>query len=220
MGNYDEFAEQYAELTKQEQGTRERLYSLLPQNLKGKLVLDVGCGSGHDAAHYQGEGAQVYGIDISEREINMAKNKMQGVFTIGSMECLPYENEFFNHVTSMYALQASKDVEKTLLEMARVTKTSGTINIVTKHPFRNLLESHVNDGNSDYFNQGIVTSKIFEGKITLHEPGHTMQQYLNPEMLKHARLTHFSEHNDYPLSDQVIEGLTYPTFMILQYTKE
>jgi ubiquinone/menaquinone biosynthesis C-methylase UbiE len=220
MGNYDEFAEEYAQLTKNlEDQTRERLYALLPDSLENKLVLDVGCGSGHDAIVYRSKEACVYGIDISEKEIRMARAQVDGEFKVGSMNELPYENNQFDCVTSMYALQTSTDVEKALQEMIRVVKPGGTINVVTKHPIRNLLEGHVNDGQSDYFNQGIVTSKIFRGKIVLHEPGHTMQQYLHPTILQEVRLTHFEEHEDYPASDQVIEGLKYPTYMILQYTK-
>ncbi len=50
MEEYDQFAKQYAAGTEDlEQKTRNHFYSELPQ-LKGRLLLDVGCGSGHDGA--------------------------------------------------------------------------------------------------------------------------------------------------------------------------
>ena len=69
MGNYDQFAQEYAQGTEAlEEATRRYFYSLLPE-LKKKTLLDIGCGSGHDAAYYAAEGAAVYGADISQKEL-------------------------------------------------------------------------------------------------------------------------------------------------------
>jgi len=43
--------------------------------------------------------------------------------------------------------------------------------------------------------------------------------YLAPSALQSAALELFEEHTDFPASDQVIAGLTYPTYMILKYRK-
>lgn len=221
MGNYNKFAEEYAKQTEAlEINTRRHFYALLPEALDSKIMLDVGCGSGHDAKHYSLQGAVVYGIDKSEKEIAMAQLKQVGSFSVGDMGKLPFPTNFFDIVTSVYALQASEDVPKALEEMVRVVKPGGTILIATKHPFRNLLEGHINDGNSDYYSKRTVTSYIFNRAITLSEPGHTMMEYLNPSLLSKATLTLFEEHTDFPASEQVIQGMTYPTFMILKYIKK
>ena len=216
---YNKFYKDYAEKTEAlEEESRRKLYENLP-NLSGKRLLDVGCGSGHDAEYYRSQGAKVWGIDVSEKEIGLARGRVDGSFEVGEMESLPYENESFDVVTSNYALQSSENVQKSLLEMIRVTKSGGLIVILTKHPVRNLLEGHINDGRSDYFNQGIVTSHIFNRTIELKEPGHTMMEYFNPEVLSQARLESLKEICDYPNSDQVIENLKYPTCMILMFIK-
>jgi len=221
MGNYDKFAEEYAKQTEvMEKEVRKHFYSLIPVPLKSKAVLDVACGSGHDAEYYSSQGAKVYGMDISQKEIEMANKKGCGTFVVGNMNSLPYESNSFDVVTSMYALQASNNVPKALEEMIRVAKPGAIIQIATKHPIRNLLESHVNDGNSDYYAKRKVTSYIFNKTITLSEPGHTLEEYLNPLVLSKATLEKLEEKTDFPTSEQVIPGMNYPTFMILQFKKK
>lgn len=219
MAEYDQFAKQYASGTEDlEQRTRSHFYAVLPQ-LKGKLTLDVGCGCGHDGAYYASQGAVVYGMDISEQEIAMAQKRACGVFEQAPMESIPHESDRFDLVTSLYALQHTEDVPHALLEMVRVTKPGGVIAILTKHPFRNLLESYVNDRVSDYYAKRKVTSYIFNHSIKLVENGHTMMDYLAPSVLQSATLELLEEKTDFPASDQVISGLTYPTYMILKYRK-
>jgi hypothetical protein len=46
-----------------------------------------------------------------------------------------------------------------------------------------------------------------------------MMDYLAPSVLRSASLELFEERTDFPASDQVIAGLTYPTYMILKYRK-
>lgn len=149
----------------------------------------------------------------------MAREKVSGAFVQAPMEQLPFEVEMFDLVTSFYAIQHTEDVPKTLLEMIRVAKPSGVIIVLAKHPFRNLLESRINDGNSDYYAKRLVTSYIFNRSIKLTEQGHTMMDYLAPPVLQAARLELLEEMTDFPASEQVIAGLIYPTCMILKYRK-
>jgi ubiquinone/menaquinone biosynthesis C-methylase UbiE len=220
MGNYNHFAGEYAKRTKElEQETRRHFYSLLP-NLKRKLLLDVGCGSGHDALHYIEKDARVFGLDIADKEIDIARRvATKGNFRVGDMQDLPYKSNQFDIVTSFYALQTSDNVTKSLGEMIRVAKPKGTILVLAKHPIRNMLEGWQNDGKMDYYEKGKVTSHIFNKTITLSEPRHTLMEYLNPNLLKNVNLELFEEHSDFPASDQVIDGLIYPTYFIMKLKK-
>jgi ubiquinone/menaquinone biosynthesis C-methylase UbiE len=220
MGNYNHFAEEYARRTEElERETRDHFYSLLP-NLEGKLLLDVGCGSGHDARYYIEKRAVVSGLDISDKVIEMATRTVpKGEFRVGDMRNLPYTSNQFDVITSFYALQASEDVPKSLREMVRVTKPNGTIVILAKHPMRNMLEGWKNNNKTNYYEQGDVTSHILNRTITLTEPSHTLMEYLNPNLLQEAQLELFEEHSDFPASDRVIDGLTYPTYFIMKLRK-
>ena len=221
MEDYNKFAEKYAEQTEAtEKEVRKHFYSLIPGSLESKILLDVACGSGQDAEYYAKNKAYVHGIDRSDKEICMTSKKVLGDFIVGDMNNLPYRSNYFDIVTCVYALQASGDVPQALDEMARIAKPGGVILVLTKHPFRNLLESHVNDGNSDYYAKRNVTSYIFSRAIKLDEPGHTMMEYLNPSILSKTSLELFEEHSDFPVSEQVMPGMNYPTFMILRYVKK
>jgi ubiquinone/menaquinone biosynthesis C-methylase UbiE len=221
MGDYNKFAEEYEKLTeKLEKQTRKKSYSLITTSLKGKKLLDVGCGSGHDAKYYFEKGVKVFGIDISEKEIEMARKKISGDFIIGNMNNMTYKKNFFDIVISTYTIQASENVTKAISEMIRVAKKGAEILIVAKHPFRNLLEGNVNDKKKDYFKKSKVTSYIFDRKIKLIEPSHTMMEYLHPNILEKASLEIFEEYEDFPVSEQVVKGLVYPTFMILRFRKK
>ncbi len=222
MGNYNLFARDYARKTAEEKAeieSRRYYHSLLPSDLQGISILDIGCGSGQDAVYYAEHGAKVQGIDISEEEIKIAQRLGCVDFLVGDMKNLPYVSNIFDIVTSYYALQASDNVPKSLGEIVRVTKPGGTILVLAKHPMRNLLEGWQNDGEMDYYKKRNVTSHIFNKTITLNEPGHTLMEYLNPELLQEAQLQLFEEHSDFPASEQVIPGLNYPTFLIMKLKK-
>ncbi len=223
MGNYDSFAEEYAKGTAEEEAeieSRRYYHSLLPANLQGTSILDVGCGSGQDAVYYAGQGAQVFGIDVSKKEIEMARRFGIGEFRVGDMKELPYPSDNFDIVSSFYALQASDNVPLALEEMIRVAKPKGTILVLAKHPTRNLLEGWKNNGAMDYYRSGMVTSHILSGTITLSEPRHTLMEYLNPELLKKTELQLFEELSDFPASEQIIDGLHYPTLFIMKLRKK
>lgn len=182
--------------------------------------MDVGCGSGCDAVYYAKKGAKVSGIDISKKEIDMVSKKITGNFVVGDMNKLPYAENSFDFVASTYAVQSSDNVTKSINEMIRVAKKGAEILIVAKHPFRNLLEGNINDKKENYFKQSKVTSYIFNRKIKLIEPSHTMGEYLHSSILEKTNLEIFEEHEDFPASEQVIKGLIYPTFIILRFRKK
>lgn len=75
----------------------------------GWTMLDIGCGGGATLKRLvkRSNGAQVYGIDISQESVAKAR-KVNGdmldkqVFVCqGSAECLPYEDEKFDLVTAV-----------------------------------------------------------------------------------------------------------------------
>ena len=219
MDNYDCFAREYKEGSEHFDGeTRQHFYNYLPE-LKGSSILDVGCGSGGDAAFYACAGAEVCGIDISKKQLDMARERTKGIFVQDSMENISFATNRFDVVTSFYALQHAEDVTKALLEMIRVARIDGTILVLVEHPFRNLLEGHVNDGKSDYYAKREVTTYLYDHSIKLREPGHTMMDYLAPAVLQAARLEQLEEKTDFPATEQVIPGMIYPTCLILKYRK-
>lgn len=70
-------------------------------NVKGKKILDLGCGTGIYAKILRKRGARVKGIDVSSKEIEIAREQNPGIeFIIGNAEKLPYKNKEFDIVLS------------------------------------------------------------------------------------------------------------------------
>lgn len=99
---------------------------------KGKRVLDVGCGNGYVLSRYGVEGAEVYGVDITKRAIDLSRQRfklvgLQGRFETTNGETLPFENNFFDIACSMGVLHHIANPNPMVDEMFRVLKPGGKI---------------------------------------------------------------------------------------------
>jgi ubiquinone/menaquinone biosynthesis C-methylase UbiE len=100
-------------------------------NPKKKKILDIACGTGEWLYHFSKRGAITFGIDISEAAISHCKKKfINGEFSQGSAEKLPFEDNYFDIVTCMGSLEHFPDKNKALMEMARVSKKEAKILIL------------------------------------------------------------------------------------------
>ena len=92
-------------------------------SLQGKSVLDIACGTGEWLEFFQGKGASIAGVDISEVAIDVCKDRFsEGAFFCSSAEELPFEAAQFDVITCMGSLEHFLDKPKALLEMRRVAK--------------------------------------------------------------------------------------------------
>ena len=103
-------------------------------NSKSLTVLDYGCGKGEDSLKMLKAGARVYGIDISEKYINLSKelaiknNFDQENFTFEVMDGhnLKYENNKFDLIIGNGILH-HLDAEMALGSIHRVLKPGGRV---------------------------------------------------------------------------------------------
>ena len=99
-------------------------FSLLG-NIKGKKVLDAGCGSGVYSRLLAEKGAQVYGIELSSEMVDLAKKHCAGMdidFKQGSINKLPYANNTFDTIIASLVIHYLKNPETALKEFHRVLK--------------------------------------------------------------------------------------------------
>jgi demethylmenaquinone methyltransferase/2-methoxy-6-polyprenyl-1,4-benzoquinol methylase len=101
----------------------------------GSKILDVATGTGKQAFAFAKKGYDVIGIDLSEAMLKVAnkKNKYGNVkFEVGDATNLPFEDNGFDVSCVSFGLHDMPLTirEKALKEMARVTKTKGTIVII------------------------------------------------------------------------------------------
>ena len=214
---YNGFHDTYTENFSQDEASNTLFHNQIDFDLSGKKLLDVGCGDGVDLAILGKRGAQVFGIDPSEEFIKKAQaNNPTGIFKIGVGEDIPCEDGMFDIVVSKWAMQTSTDVPAVLQEMARVTKKGGMLVFLSKHPIIQFLQKIRDNGHGvNYYEQKIVTSNIYSGRIALKEPTHTIGEYFNADFFKNFEMIDYKEGTDFPASEQ-IDGDTYPTFFIVK----
>ena len=99
---------------------------------RGTRLLDVGCGTGMAAQLAAKLGALVTGLDASEAELVIARERIpSGDFRCGEMEELPYADGSFDVVTGFSSLQFAEDPLNALREARRVVKPGGYVAMVT-----------------------------------------------------------------------------------------
>ncbi len=213
---YNVMHDTYSDNIFQDEVSNTVFHKAIGFDLKGKNILDVGCGDAFDMIALSKRGAKIHGIDPSVEFLKKAQeNNPTGIFTEGVGEKLPYGNSAFDVITSKWAMQTSTDVPKVLSEMARVLKKDGMLVFLTKHPFLQFLQKIRDNGHgSNYFEQKVVTSNIYSGKIKLHEPSHTMGEYFNNDFYSNFEVMSYFEGYDFPASEQ-LNGDTFPTFMVV-----
>jgi len=106
-----------------------RKTGLHPQDLQGKLVLDVGCGMGRFAEVVTRWGARVIGIDLSVAAEVAAKNLADRDFVAlqADVFALPFAQETFDCIYSMGVLHHTPDCEKAVEALPQYLKPGGTL---------------------------------------------------------------------------------------------
>jgi ubiquinone/menaquinone biosynthesis C-methylase UbiE len=108
--------------------------------VKGKDVLEIGCGGGQNAIVLAKWGARPVGLDISEEQIRFAKKlaRKEGVsvpFHVGSMEDLRvFDDESFDIVISSFAIDYAENIPATFQEVYRVLRKEGLFVFAVVHP--------------------------------------------------------------------------------------
>jgi ubiquinone/menaquinone biosynthesis C-methylase UbiE len=104
---YDRIAERYSEWTGTVlSGTRARAVAVLRERLPdGAAVLDLGCATGIPVAKALAERFAVTGVDISARQIELARQRVpEATFVHGDMTAFVLADGSFDAVIATYAL--------------------------------------------------------------------------------------------------------------------
>ncbi len=126
--SFGKAAETYDKHAAFQRDVGHRLLAKLPNDLSGKRVLDLGCGTGYFSALLQQRGANVVCVDISYQMLNKAQQRCEdgkATFVLADAENLPFEDESFDYVFSTLALQWCGDLSYPLKEVRRILKKGG-----------------------------------------------------------------------------------------------
>lgn len=115
------------------------LSSLIDYNsLKGKKVLEIGCGAGSICAEFAKHGAEIYGIDITTKAVELTKKRfelfeLKGNIQTADAENLPFANDYFDFVFSWGVIHHTPDTQKAADEIYRVLKKGGEARVMVYH---------------------------------------------------------------------------------------
>jgi 2-polyprenyl-3-methyl-5-hydroxy-6-metoxy-1,4-benzoquinol methylase len=103
--------------------------ALRPEELKGKLILDVGCGMGRFAEVATRWGARVVGIDLSAAAEVAAKNLSDREFIAFQADvfALPFAPESFDIIYSVGVLHHTPDCEAAVKTLDKYLKPGGIL---------------------------------------------------------------------------------------------
>ncbi|GAB0104912.1 class I SAM-dependent methyltransferase [Nocardia sp. JMUB6875] len=137
---YDPIAKAYAEENAKsllnEYYNRPAIRDLLG-DVRGKHVLDAGCGSGPTLVDLIEGGATAVGIDGSQALIDIATDRVGGAaeLHVGDLAApLPFGDNTFDDVVCSLALHYLEDWRSPLAEMRRVLKPGGRLILSVEHP--------------------------------------------------------------------------------------
>lgn len=134
---YDELAQFWGkDGTLHDWGSKDlKVFSTLVKEKKGKVVLDLGCGSGVQTKMLLDEGLEVLGLDISRNMIEQAKKKApKAKYIVGDMTKLTFRANSFDGVWARASLLhiPKQKVETVLKNIAKVLKPQGIFYLALK----------------------------------------------------------------------------------------
>ncbi len=137
----------------------ESAFNLLGR-VKGKKILEIGCGGGQCSVAFAKQGAICTALDLSQEQLRYARklaadNKVAIDFLKGSFQNLgKIKSNSIDIVFSAYALQYSPDLNKVFKQVYRILKKDGIFVFSFDHPFWSIINPATHKIADSYFNTG------------------------------------------------------------------
>ncbi len=177
--SYEEFAERYAASVDKKPihmyYERPSTWSLLPKDLTGLKVLDIGCGSGWYAEQLHQYGAEVFALDRSEKMVAMttARTKQQCRYRVADLN-QPLDflaDHEFDIIVAPQVIHYIDDWPALFTELARVLKVQGQLVLSTHQPHT----THFLWKLDTYYKQRVIEDHWPGENITVQYYHHTLQ---------------------------------------------
>ncbi|MCL2565002.1 MAG: methyltransferase domain-containing protein [Defluviitaleaceae bacterium] len=155
-------------------------------DISGKKLLEIGCGNG-GSLKYIGERkpAEMWGMDISENQIEKAKQLLDKHSFTAKFICSPMEEEcgiptdYFDFVYSIYAIGWSTNLDITFSKIASYLKKDGVFIFSWSHPIHKCVAAENDEFvfKKCYFDESRYPLVLGEGTLMLAD--YKLSTYLN-----------------------------------------
>ncbi|WP_349671865.1 helix-turn-helix domain-containing protein [Lacrimispora sp.] len=152
----------------------------------GKKVLEIGCGSGH-SLQYLGErrASELWGIDITREQINKAEQHLKTCNLTAKLICSSMEEEcglpedYFDFVYSVYGIGWTTDLDGTFRRIASYLKKGGVFIFSWSHPIHKCVaaEDDMLVFKKSYFDESWYSVSVGEGVLSLSD--RKLSTYIN-----------------------------------------
>ena len=110
------------------------------KSFRGGRVLEIGVGIGTDLKQFASNGANCYGVDITDTHLSLTRQNLEADgFTVALHQsdatALPFPNDHFDCVYSFGVIHHIPDVTAVLHEVHRVLKPGGMFQVAVYHLF-------------------------------------------------------------------------------------
>lgn len=146
MTYYDEIAKGYNELYKEEQIRKLSIIADLDLISSNDKLLDVGCGTAFSLDYF--DVSEAVGIDPAAKLVEQYKGNHQ--ILVGAAEKMPFENNYFDIVISITAIQNFDEIKVGLEEIKRVGKDRFILTYLKKSPNSDEIETSLKEVFNDF----------------------------------------------------------------------
>jgi 2-polyprenyl-3-methyl-5-hydroxy-6-metoxy-1,4-benzoquinol methylase len=169
----------------------------------GARLLEVGCGMGTDLLQFARGGAEVTGVDLTARSIEISRQHLavygeRGNFAISDCETLPFAHESFDVVYSNGVLHHTPDTAGAVREVHRVLRPGGLARVMLYHR-----------GSTAYWGDIILRHGLLHGELLR---GHSPQEIM-------GRYVEFNESGGRPLVKVYSRGQARKLFSMFREVK-
>lgn len=155
-------------------------------DVSGKKLLEIGCGTGHSLKyHGDREASELWGIDISEKQIEKTREYLSLNGFSAKLICSPMEEDcgipvdYFDYVYSIYGVGWATDLESTFCRIASYLKKDGVFIFSWSHPIHKCvaIENDSLSFKKSYFDESWYSVSLDGGAISLSD--RKLSTYIN-----------------------------------------
>ncbi len=199
---------------------RENQLKLLG-NVKGKKILELGCGGAQCSISFAKQGAICTGIDITKAQLDYAKKlaekeKVNVKLIRGDIQTLKgIKSNSYDIVFSAFALQYIQDLTKCFREVHRVLKKNGLFVFSVDHPFYNIIDAKTKKLKRSY----LKTGKIVENEEWSDGIKHKFVMFHSKvsdivNSITNAKLTLMEMHEPVDMKNKLKDPTVYPEDLV------